>query len=240
MKTVEHVHGLRRSLGDHADECLPHVARHERERLTPRLAEPLEEFLERVLRAIASDPEKPLARVVDLVDEYEVFVALFPGEFVDADGSNAVEVAIRETPLHGHRHRVKDRLPAHAKALRRLLPAERLRPAREEPRERRRHRRLALRPRHALNLDAAARAVASPRRVHEVHRDGPQGHELKVTLGQVIAYATLSEAARTDWSASLMRPEMRLDHRNAAPASFAFTELHLLVNKSGLLLQAIE
>jgi hypothetical protein len=101
VKAVEDMHGGRRSLRDHGEECLPHVARDELDGLRARFAEHVKEGVERLLRSITTDPQQTTTTLVDLVDDRQILVVLLPCELVDVDGSDIVKAAVLEAPLNG-------------------------------------------------------------------------------------------------------------------------------------------
>src|SRR5262249_45050119 len=69
---------------------------------------------------------------------------------------------------------------------------------RQEPLVRRRQMLLARRPRHALDLDAAPRAIDPPQGVDEEDGDAPQRHELEAPGRQAVVAGPLPAAAGAD------------------------------------------
>jgi hypothetical protein len=116
VEPIEDVDDDRAAFAYDAEEGLPHIARDEEDRLRPFLAEHVEEGVEARRGSLLRDVKQTPATVVDLVDEREVLVALLPREVVHADGSDAVEVAVLETPANSVVHASEDGVPARAKA----------------------------------------------------------------------------------------------------------------------------
>jgi hypothetical protein len=159
VEAVEHVDGRRASLAHDVQKRPPHVARDEHDRLRALFAQHVEEGVEGAHGAVASDVQQATASVVDLIDEREVLVPLFPGQFVDPDGADAVETSVSQSPSHGVLDASEHGVPTGLKPPCHLLPRQHLRPAREKPDQGMRRLHLALGPRHRLDGDAAARAV---------------------------------------------------------------------------------
>ena len=88
VEAVEYVDGRRASRAHDVAERLPHVAGDEHDRLRTLFAQHVEEGVEGPDRAVTRHVQQALASVVDLVDEREVLVPLFPGQFVYADGDD--------------------------------------------------------------------------------------------------------------------------------------------------------
>ena len=136
---------------------------------------------------------------------------LFPGQFVDADRADAIEVAVRQPPANGVLDAAEDGVPARMKAAGGLLPRQHLGPPREEPDERVGRLHLARRPGHHLDGDAATRAVDATHRVHEPDRHPPERHEREVPRGPDVVAGPLLAAIRTDASRMLARTQVQVD-----------------------------
>src|SRR5262249_29288950 len=158
-----------------------------------------EESQERLHAAVLADPQQPLARCVDLVNERQEIPAVLPVDLIDADRVNTGEIHAIPPPRDGHGDRAEDRIPASPKDARDLGQTEALRPPREKPHVGRRELMLAVRPGHLLDADATARAVDAPHHVEEEHADPPERHELKPARGQSVVPAAALAAARTPW-----------------------------------------
>src|SRR5208283_4300685 len=173
VEAVEDVDGRRASLAYDVSERLPHVAGDEHDRLGTLFTQHVEEGVEGPDRAVTRHVQQTLASVVDLVDEREVLVPLFPGEFVYADGYDSVEVSVRHPPANGVLDAPEDGVPGRVEALGHLAPRQYLRPAREKPDERVGRLHLACRPRHRLHGDAATPAIYPAHRVDQEDREAP-------------------------------------------------------------------
>ena len=167
--------------------------------------------------------------VVELVDEREVLVALLPRQFIDADRVDAIEAAMLEAPANGVLDAAEDGVPARAKPPCALHPREHARPARDEPHERVGRVRLARRPRHQLDHDAAAEAVDPTHRVHQRHGQAPERHEREVAGVEHVVAWPLLEADRAESSRPLARLNLNMNGRAGARAS----PLSLRVDKTG-------
>src|SRR5580658_10259310 len=122
VKAVQDVNGRRAARAYDAEEGLPHVAGDEHDGLGALWAEHVEEGVKACRGARLGDVEQTPVAVVELVDEGEVLVPLFPGQFVDADGGDAVEAAMLQAPLHSVLDAAEDGVPAGTKAACRLAP----------------------------------------------------------------------------------------------------------------------
>jgi len=83
MKPVDDVEGVPGLLGDDLEIRLPHVAANEREFRGPLLVQPAEEPERRLDAPVRAEPQEPLPRRVDLVDERQEVAAVLPVDFID-------------------------------------------------------------------------------------------------------------------------------------------------------------
>jgi uncharacterized small protein (TIGR04563 family) len=195
-----------------------------------RSAEHVEEGVEAGGGAVAGDVKQTASAVVDLVNEREVLVAFFPGEFVDADSANAVEAAMLQAPSHGVLDAAEDRVPARPKAARDLFPRQDASPTGHEPHERMRRLHLARRPRHRLDGDATARAIDPPHGVSEDHGEAPERHEREQARRQLVVTRPLLEARRAQRTRPLARAHVQRHRRvqvTPGPSGFGIDETGL-------------
>jgi hypothetical protein len=114
-------------------------------------------------------------------------------------------------PSHGVLDASEDGVPARSKSASHLRPRQHARPARDEPHERVGRVRLARRPRHHLDGDAAAPAVDSAHGIHEEHRDPPERHEGEVPRRtRYVVAGSLPAAARTDGPRAAARSKVNM------------------------------
>lgn len=85
-----------------------------------------------------------------------------PLDLVDADGRNALRIAVHQAPADGVPHRVADVFPGAVKHRGDFLPTEAPRPAGQEPLIRGRQPALASRPGNAFDHHAARGAIDAP------------------------------------------------------------------------------
>ena len=116
---------------------------------------------------------------VDLIDQRQVALPAAAREFVDADGLDVGEVAVREAPVDGHAHGPMDGVPGRGERRGHFLPRQAFGPPGEEPGVGIGQSVLAGGPRQGLDPHAAARAGHAAHGVEEDHGDVPQGHEVE-------------------------------------------------------------
>lgn len=97
---VEHVDGMLGASSEDLEVGLPHVAGDVLKPSRTR-AKHVEEGIESRLGTTLADPQQTLAVLVDLVDDGEVVLAPTSRHLVDADGADAGQVTVLETPLDG-------------------------------------------------------------------------------------------------------------------------------------------
>lgn len=122
VKAIEDVNGRGATLADDAEESSPHVARDEGDGLRSLLTEHVEEAVEACGGSMLRDVKQAAASVIKLVDEGEVLVALLPRELIDADGVDAIEVAVFEAPTNSMVDATEDGVPARSEAASDLAP----------------------------------------------------------------------------------------------------------------------
>src|SRR5215216_4699827 len=219
VEAVEHVQGVSTAVAHDVEERLPHVARHEPNGLGPLLAEHVEERVEALGLAVARNVQEAPAAMVELIDEREILVALFPAELVDADRPDPIEVAVLEAPTDCMLHGAEYGVPARPEAPGGLLPRQHPGPARQEPSVRVRRRRLARRPGDHLHDNAALPAVDPAHGVDQEHHDAPERHELERAGRKRVVARSLLTAAPTDRLRATARPDGHLKHLAGPPSA---------------------
>src|SRR5208282_4955650 len=137
---------------------------------------------------------------VDLVDHRQEIIgplAFAPMDFVHADGLDAFQLAMRQTPLHKPLHRAIDAFPTGAKGPGRLPPRQPPRPTGKKAHHGNGDRPFTLAPRQMLHHHAVFRAVDPPGGVEKPSHDAPQRHKEPGTLLQPVIARRGLEAART-------------------------------------------
>src|SRR5438552_2330553 len=170
VEAVENDLRVRHGVADGVDERAAHVHAHDLDLLPSLLAKLVEERLERrrVLALLA--PDDPALDVIG--DERQVVVVLPVADLIDADGREAIELVRSPSPLHDALVAAPDRAPGDPEHVldRGLVATLRevshlLVEVVREPRARLRA------PRHALDDDAALRALNAANVVAQEQRD---------------------------------------------------------------------
>lgn len=136
VKAVEHVKDKRAAFANDLTKGSPHITRDKGEPFGSFGTEHVEEGPEAAGLAIASNVQETTASMIDLVDEGKVLVLLLLRELVDADGSDAIEVAMHEPPADSVLDAAEDGVPTRTETARNFGPRQDARPARNEPCER--------------------------------------------------------------------------------------------------------
>lgn len=191
VEAVEHVERCGQHAGDDVEIGLPHVRTHHLDSGAALGAEFLKEAGETLGLAIFDDSQQALGSVVDLIDEGHVVVAESVGDFIDAEGGDAVQIPVFEAIIDDPFDGTADVVPGSVEAGGGFFPAEDLCPGGEEAAECVAASVLALRPGDALDFDAAAGAVDATHGVGEGDWDVVDGDELKQPrCGHVIVART--------------------------------------------------
>lgn len=200
MKTVKDVNRLSRSCGNNFQIRPPHVATDKTQPLAAVFSQPVKKTVHGSDGSFFSQPQQTLASLVDLVDHGDKLHSLFllPGNLVNANRADAIQVPVGKAPFHRHPHRADNRVPAGMKRLRGILPSQSLCPSRKKPGIAGRKMAFALRPRKAFDLDATPGAIPTPWRIDKEHLDIPHRNKLKSPDGQRIITGTFFAASGTD------------------------------------------
>jgi hypothetical protein len=108
-------------------------------------------------------------------------VALFPGNFINSDGFDVIEIHEGSSPFDRELHRSENGRPAGIEGVGNLGPAQFLRPPRQKPHIGRRNLVLAIGPRYQFDHDPAVGAVHSAHSVQKEHRNSPEWNKFKAS-----------------------------------------------------------
>ena len=135
-------------------------------------------------------------------------------DLVHAERFDPVQIAVPEPVGDDPLHAPADRIPLHAEAFGVLFPAQALRPRGQEVPEHVALAVLAVGPRHPLDLDPATRAIHTPHRVGQGHRDVQDRHERELPgFGHAVVAGTRFAAARAYGFAAPPAPHFGDDAR---------------------------
>ena len=200
------------------------------------LPEPAEEPEQGLGPSVLTDPQQPLARRINLVDQGEKVRAVLPVDFIDAERANSGEIHVIVAPGDGHVDRAKDLVPTGAEHGRHLFPTEALGPAGQKPHVGGRELVLALGPGHVLDAHAARRARDAAHHVEKEHRHAPQRHKFEAPRSEPVVMDAPLAASR----AARPIPRMRIDVDCEREAVALILEPHVAVHKSPVLLNPIQ
>jgi hypothetical protein len=234
VKAIQDVDG-RAAFANDFEERLPHVAGDECNGFRTRVAEHVEEAMEAGCRPLFGDVEQTTMSLIELVNEREVLVALFPGELVDADGPNAFEVAMLQPPSHRVLDATEDGVPTRVKSASALRPRERTRPTCNEPHIRVRRVRLSGRPWHHLDRDAATPTFDPSHGIHEEDGDVPKRDERELPRRQDVIPASVRAAPRADGARTSPGADVHVQRRarsRARPPDAVIDKTWMLLNPS--------
>jgi hypothetical protein len=85
VESIQHVHRLAAARLDNVQERLPHVTGDKSDLARSLWSQQVEEGVEALDLPITGNVQQASAAVVNLIDDGQVFVSLFPGELIDAD-----------------------------------------------------------------------------------------------------------------------------------------------------------
>jgi len=189
VEAIQDVQRLAQVGGDHAQIGFPHVTADKAHPLEDLRSERGQPTTQRGLGSSRTDPEQPAAVGVDLIDDGEEIVRpqpLAPVNLVDPDGMHGLQDAVSQTPLDKPIHRAVDRFPTDAKSPGRFAPRQALGPLSQEVHQRNTGLTFALTPGEVLDPDPVLGTVDPARRIAQVCRDAPQGHEAPGAFGQPV------------------------------------------------------
>jgi len=219
MEAVDDLHSLTDNLGNDSQIRFPHVAADKTESCSPFFAKFLEESPQGFLGPFLSDPQQALATGIDLVDQGQIFMAFFPGDFVNAEGHHVFQVAMRQTPCHGHLDRAEDIVPGSLKGNSVLLPGKPFSPLGQKPGISGDQMVFSFGPWHSFHLYPTTYAVDSSHGVKEENSDSPQGSEFKAARWQSMIARTALPAAGADWLAPFSRANLNVERCSHFPCN---------------------
>ena len=134
MKPVEDIDGARCFFGNDGQIGFPHVTANKPQLPRPCRAEPVEKLSESFGGPVGADPKQAPFSLVKLVHQGDKLILAFaPADFVDANGSDPIDITIGEPPVDRHFHRPEDRVPTGFKDFGHFLPAQAFAPCGQEP-----------------------------------------------------------------------------------------------------------
>ena len=128
VKAIENMHSMPCLLGNDFQVGLPHICADVLQLLAQVSSQPPEEPKQGSRPPILTNPQQTLAVVIDLVNQRQVLVPLFPGDFIDPNGSDIAKILIQPAPLNSHFHRPKNAFPGCVKSLCSFFPGKPLCP----------------------------------------------------------------------------------------------------------------
>src|SRR4030042_968458 len=198
VKTVQYIYRFANLLRHYLQVRLPHVGADKSKRVATILSQPIKETKQGFRRPITTDPEQPLASVIQLIDHGGKLESLLPGNFINSDSGDSIKISMFKPPGHRHLHRSDDAVPTGVKDIGNLFPGQPFRPPRKKPRIGSRQAAFALRPGNRLPLYPARWAINPAHGVKEKHRNPPQRYKLKATAGKSIVSRAPFTAAGTN------------------------------------------
>jgi len=231
MKPVENINRKGSLFFDNPQIGLPHVAANEPQFSTPLQTKPVKETPERFGGAVLAYPKQSPSPCVNLIDQGDELILLFsPADFIDAYGSDSVEVAVLKPPRNRHLHRTNDTVPTGMEHFRNLFPAQPFGPRRQKPSVRGSEMAFASRPWHPFDFHSAGRTVHPPWGIEKKEQNPPQWHVFKTPLPQGIVAGALLVTARADCPAIGFGSNRYLQSRMAGmntPRAFPINESRL-------------
>ncbi len=232
---------LARFGGDHGQVRPPHVGTDKTQARNHRLPQGCQAPAQGGLGAPLAHPQQTAAMAVDLVNDGQEIVgplAPAPMNLVHADGLDAFEFAVGQTPLHKPLHRAIDAFPTGVEGPRRLPPRQPPRPAGKKAHHGDGHWPLALTPGNMLNHHAVFRAVDPPGGIAKPRRDAPQRHKEPGALLQPVIARRGLEAAGAFGRDGRMRLDGDFDATGLAiPMAL---QADVVVNESGKTLNRVQ
>ncbi len=111
VKPVENIECIRKFVGDDLKVWPPHIRAGYLNMLTPRSSHFLEKSIKGFGFSIFDNRNKSLALIVDLINESHIIVALGIGNFINANGFDAVQVPMLESVINDPFDRIADIVP---------------------------------------------------------------------------------------------------------------------------------
>ena len=239
VKAVENLQRLAGLGGDHPQIGLPHVAADEAQPPHHLRTQGRQAAAQRRLCPARSDPEQAAAVGVDLVDDGQEVLRtqpLAPMDFVDADRLDALQVAVRQAPLHEPVDRPIDGFPTGLEGLGGFAPRQAARPAGQKAHHRDGQRSLTVAPRKVLDGDAMLGTIHAAGGVAKPGANPPQGNEPPGSFGQVVIARGGPQALGALAGAGGVRFQLNLDAQRGALAE----QTHLPVNEAFEVLNPVQ
>ena len=149
-----------------------------------------------------------------------------PGDLIDADGLNRRQVAVGQTPGHGHLHRQEHAVPTRLKRVGHLFPRQSFRPGRQKPGVAFSQWTLATGPGQPFHLDPTLRAVHPSRRINQKDLQAPQRHKLKPAWRPAIVTGPLATTPRTPAATADTGMNVDLKRRDFASLNPSYRAIH--------------
>ena len=191
-------------------------------------------------RPSLAHPQQAPAVHVNLVEDGQEVVrtqAVAPVDLVDSQRPHSLQFAVSQAPLHKPFHRPIDRLPTGLKDLGRLSPTQPSPPAGQKAHHHRGQRTLPLVPRQVLDHHPMLGTFHPTRRVEKPGLDPPQGHMPPPPLLQPVVTGCGLPALRASSPNASM--SLQADF-NSTPGPFLLAEPNVLIDKSRLVLKAVQ
>jgi len=239
VEAIQDVQRLAHLGGDHAQVGFPHVTADELHSLDDLRSQDGQPATQRGLGSSRSDPEQAAAVGVDLVDDGQEIVRpqpLAPVDLVHPDGLHCLQDAVGQPPLDNPIHGPIDRFPTDAERPGRFPPRQALGPTRQEDHQRNTGRTLAFTPGEVLDPQAVLRTTHPARRIVQMGRNAPQGHEAPRAFRQPVVARSRLLALGTPALAGSVRLQVDVDAQRGTSSA----KLDLTVNKAGETLNPVQ